>query len=68
MKLGVITALFQDQPLEKMLDHVAEMGLEAVELGTGAYPGNAHCKPEELLKSKDKAQELRKTEIGRAHV
>jgi sugar phosphate isomerase/epimerase len=60
MKLGVITALFQDQPFEKMLDHVAEMGLEAVELGTGAYPGNAHCKPEELLKSKTKAQEFRK--------
>ncbi len=61
MKLGVITALYQDQPLEKMLDHVAEMGLEAVELGTGAYPGNAHCKPEELLKDKAKAQEFRKT-------
>ena len=60
MKLGVITALFQDQPFEKMLDHVAEMGLQAVELGTGAYPGNAHCKPEELLKSKANAQEFRK--------
>ena len=61
MKLGVITALYQDQPFEKMLDHVAEMGLEAVELGTGGYPGDAHCKPEELLKDKAKAQEFRKT-------
>ena len=60
MKLGVITALFQDQPFEKMLDHVAGMGLEAVELGTGAYPGNAHCTPEELLKSPARAQEFRR--------
>ncbi|HVM71291.1 MAG TPA: sugar phosphate isomerase/epimerase [Anaerolineales bacterium] len=60
MKLGVITALFQDQPFEKMLDHVAGMGLEAVELGTGAYPGNAHCMPEELLKSQARAREFRR--------
>jgi sugar phosphate isomerase/epimerase len=38
MKLGVITALFQNMPFETMLDHVAEMGLQAVELGTGAFP------------------------------
>ncbi len=60
MKLGVITALYQDKPFEEMLDHVAEMGLQAVELGAGAYPGNAHCKPEELLKDKNKARDFRK--------
>jgi sugar phosphate isomerase/epimerase len=48
MKIGVITALYQDQPFEAMLDAVAEMGLQAVRLGTGAWPGNAHCKPDEL--------------------
>jgi sugar phosphate isomerase/epimerase len=61
MKLGVFTPLFQNLPLEKMLDHVAEMGLQAVELGTGAWPGNAHCKPEELLKSHSKALDFRKS-------
>jgi sugar phosphate isomerase/epimerase len=44
-----------------MLDHVAAMGVQAVELGTGAYPGNAFCKPEVLLKSHAKAQALRKS-------
>jgi len=61
MKLGVLTVLFQDQPLETVLDHVAEMGLQAVELGTGAWPGNAHCKPEELLQDRSKALAFRKS-------
>ena len=38
MKLGVITALFQNMPFETMLDHVAEMGLQAVGPGAGAFP------------------------------
>jgi len=66
MKLGVFTALFQDQPFEKMLDHVAEMGLQAVELGTGAFPGDAHCKPGELLKDKAKLEAFRKAVEKRA--
>jgi sugar phosphate isomerase/epimerase len=61
MKLGVITALYQNQPFEWMLDHVAEMGLQAVELGTGAWPGDAHCKPQELLNSKSKLLAFRKS-------
>ncbi len=60
MKLGVLTVLFQDKPLEAVLDHVAEMGLQAVELGTGAWPGNAHCDPVALLKDRAAQQALRK--------
>jgi sugar phosphate isomerase/epimerase len=51
MKLGVFTVPMSAQPLETMLDTVAEMGLEAVEIGTGAYPGDAHCNPSSLLRS-----------------
>ncbi len=50
MKVGVFTVLFQDMPFEKMLDHVAEAGCEAVEIGSGGYPGNAHCDPAAMLK------------------
>ena len=49
MKLGVFTVLFQQKPFEEMLDHVASKGLQAVEIGTGGYPGTAHCTPDELL-------------------
>ena len=59
MRLGVLTVLFQDRPLEAVLDHVAEMGVQAVELGTGNWPGDAHCRPQELLKSAHKARALR---------
>lgn len=52
MKLGVLTVLFQDRPLDQALDQLVDMGVEAVELGTGSYPGNAHCNPSELLKDK----------------
>jgi sugar phosphate isomerase/epimerase len=49
MKLGVLTVLYADQPLDAVLDRAVELGLDAVELGTGNYPGNAHCDPAALL-------------------
>lgn len=52
MKLGVFTVLFQDKSFEEALDIVAELGIEAVEVGTGGYPGDAHCKPSVLLQDK----------------
>jgi len=58
MKLGVFAVLFADLPLEQMLDRVASLGIEAVELGTGNYPGNAHCDPDVLLGDSAKQREL----------
>ncbi|WP_408006436.1 sugar phosphate isomerase/epimerase family protein [Pseudalkalibacillus sp. A8] len=49
MKLGVFTVLFAEKSFEEMLDHVKKSGLQAVEIGTGCYPGNAHCPLDELL-------------------
>jgi sugar phosphate isomerase/epimerase len=49
MKLGVFTVLFGDRPLEAALDRAVEAGLDCVEIGTGNYPGDAHCRPAELL-------------------
>jgi sugar phosphate isomerase/epimerase len=54
MKLGVFTVLFGKKPFEEMLDYVANLGIEAVEIGTGAYPGNTYCRPDELLESSGK--------------
>lgn len=54
MKLGVFTVLFQQKPFEDMLDYVASKGLQAVEIGTGGYPGTAHCQPDELLQDSGK--------------
>lgn len=50
MKLGVFAVLFGQMPLEQALDRIQAAGLQAVELGTGGYPGNSHCNPLEMLR------------------
>jgi sugar phosphate isomerase/epimerase len=60
VKLGVLTVLYHDLPLDQALDKVGAMGVGAVELGTGNYPGNRHCNPDELLSDKDKARALKR--------
>lgn len=58
MKLGVFTVLFSDRSFEDMLDYVAAKGIEAVELGTGGYPGSAHCPLNELLDNQGKQEDF----------
>ncbi|OPA80463.1 xylose isomerase [Paenibacillus selenitireducens] len=60
MKLGVFAVLFGQKSLDETLDYIQAKGLEAVEIGTGGYPGNAHCKPEELLADNGKLKEFKK--------
>ncbi len=59
MKLGVFAVLFGDKPFEETLDYVSSLGLEAIEIGCGAYPGDAHCKPAQLLSSSKRLREFR---------
>jgi sugar phosphate isomerase/epimerase len=59
MKIGVFTVLLADKPFEAALDYLVDLGVEAIELGTGAYPGNAHCDPAALLRSSQKLQQFR---------
>lgn len=58
MKLGVFLALFGNQKLDDALDYVLRVGLDTVEVGTGNYPPDTHCKPMELLRSKSKQREF----------
>jgi sugar phosphate isomerase/epimerase len=60
MKIGVFAVLFGSKPFEETLDYLVDLGVEAVEIGTGAYPGNAHCHPPELLKSDRKLQAFKR--------
>lgn len=43
MKIGSLSAAWSGQPLEEVLDFFAGAGLQAIEIGAGAYPGTAHC-------------------------
>jgi sugar phosphate isomerase/epimerase len=56
MRIGVITVLYQDLPFEAMLDKVVSVGVTAVEIGTGGYPGSHHCPVDELLASEVKRE------------
>lgn len=44
MKLGVFTPLLSQLPLKDVLAKLKTYGINTVELGTGNYPGDAHCK------------------------
>ena len=59
MKLGVLTVLYQNLPLEQALDKIVGMGAQAVELGTGNYPGNSHADPHALLEDPSNLEALR---------
>lgn len=58
MKIGLFLVLFSNESFESALDRVQELGLDTVEIGTGNYPGNAHCRPELLLKNADARKRL----------
>jgi len=49
MKLGVLTVLMGDKSLPEVLEYMKRVGIDTVEIGTGNYPGNAHCPLEQLL-------------------
>ncbi|HLP00169.1 MAG TPA: sugar phosphate isomerase/epimerase [Fimbriimonas sp.] len=60
MKIGLFIALFGDKSLDEALDTCVAEGIQSVEIGCGAYPGNAHLDVEALLESKDKRDEFMK--------
>jgi len=65
MKLGVFTVLFADRPFEAALDRIAEAGIDCVEIGTGNYPGDAHCDAATLLADEGKLRAFREAVTSR---
>src|SRR6266851_8459945 len=52
MRVGVFTPLLSQFPLDKVFEKLKKLNISTVELGTGNYPGDPHCK---LSMLKDKA-------------
>ncbi len=44
MRVGVFTPLLSQLPLAAVLKKLKSLQIDTVELGTGNYPGDAHCK------------------------
>ncbi len=49
IQIGVFDAVYSDLSLDQTLDVVTSLGLEAMEIGTGGYPGNKHCALDDLV-------------------
>ena len=49
MKIGVLTVLLSGLERDKALDYLKSVGVDAVEIGCGGYPGDAHCDAPALL-------------------
>lgn len=49
MKLGVFNPVLYDKTFDEALDKIKALGLDAIEIGCGNYPGDNHCKPKQLL-------------------
>jgi sugar phosphate isomerase/epimerase len=54
--IGVFDPVYYNLSLDQMLDKVTALGLEAMEIGTGGYPGSNHCPIDELLADPAKAK------------
>jgi len=54
--IGVFDPVYADLSLDAMIDKISALGLEAVEIGTGGYPGSNHCPVEELIADPSKAK------------
>jgi sugar phosphate isomerase/epimerase len=65
MKIGVFAVLFAQKSLDEALDYIKATGCEAVEIGAGGYPGNAHCNPVELLDDGDKFEAFKHAFVSR---
>jgi sugar phosphate isomerase/epimerase len=58
MKVGLFTVILNHLKFEAALDYLAELGVQAVEIGAGAWPGTNHCDVEALLGSDQKCREF----------
>ncbi|MHC4128530.1 MAG: sugar phosphate isomerase/epimerase family protein [Planctomycetota bacterium] len=59
MKLGVMAALFGGMKLDSVLTYCAELGLDAIELPAGGYPGQPFFDPRKVLSSKKLQEEIK---------
>src|SRR5438445_10878530 len=58
--IGVVDPVFNHSSLEQMIEKISALGIEAVEIGTGGFPGTPHCPVQELLTDNAKLRSWKK--------
>ena len=59
MKLSVLTVPLYDRSLEEAMKYLSNLGVQALELGAGGYPGRKHLDPEVYLNDDNKINEVK---------
>ena len=57
MLLGVMSPVLGGVSLEEMIKYLSSIGVQALELGCGGYPGKAHCDAADFLAHPEIRQE-----------
>lgn len=58
MKLSVFAVLLQDRSFEDACKYLSSLGVQAVEIGCGGFPGKAHCDAKDFLAHPEKIDEM----------
>ena len=58
MKLSVFNPALAQMSLEEACKYLHDSGVQAIEIGCGGFPGDAHCKPRDLLAHPEKIDEM----------
>jgi len=61
MDIGVLTVPFGDESLDDTFDYLSEIGVGAVELGCGGFPGDDHLPRSRYLNDEDARADLHAT-------
>ncbi len=61
MYIGIMNPVFGQLTLEEMCKTMADLGVYAIEMGCGGYPGTKHCDAAELIADEKKYQEFMAT-------
>ena len=61
MKLGALTVLLADKTLDEALAYLKSLGVEAVEIGCGGFPGTAHANAMEMARDPSLTEQFKNT-------
>ena len=61
MKLSVFAVLLQDRSFDEACAYLSSLGVQAVEIGCGGFPGKAHCDAALFLEQPNKISQMRET-------
>lgn len=58
MKLSIVNSSCASMTLEETLSYLSSLGVDALEVGAGGYPGKCHLNTKEMIENPEKAKEM----------